>query len=346
MNRINCTIADIAKKTGLSTATVSLALRNNPRISPATTEVVKQAARTMGYRPDPLLSALVARRNKSHSARTFSNIGVIIDENWRLLPDKGEWVDRVLKGMRTCCHHLGYEMDVLCLRKDLGPVSAPDRLLEARGLRGLVLPSMVETKQTLTLDWDRYALVILGSHSTWPLFHRIATDFFAGMTVLYRELQALGYCRIGMAHSHAMEKTHRFEWLGAYLKEGHLSPPKTKSLPPHLPEKLSAAGFLKWFEKFRPDCVVSNQIECLHYLRDSGLRVPEDVGFAFLSTTRPKERISAMVTDYSLLGNLSIMQLHSSLLRGESGIPKWQTETLICPKWLSGTTTRNLSGRK
>jgi len=346
MNRINCTLADIAKRMGLSTATVSLALRSNPRISENTRERVKKTAQSMGYRPDPLLSALVARRNKDQPHRTFSNIGVIRDKNWRLLPGKGEWMERVLKGMQESCYRLGYGMDVFCLQEDFNAIKAPDRLLEARGIRGLVLPSLTQEKQYLVLDWKRYAVVILGSHSIWPNFHRIATDFFAGMGVIYSKAKSLGYQRIGLAHSYIMEKTHRFEWLGAYLKEAYLRPHQVQSIPPHLPESLSEDNFLKWVKKYKPDCIVSNQQECLQFLQTGGWRVPEDVGFIYLSTTRPNERISAMVTNYALLGSTSIMQLHSLLLRGEYGIPKWQTETLVYPKWLGGKTTRVLHAKK
>jgi LacI family transcriptional regulator len=43
----------------VSHATVSLALRNDPRISPATKRKVFAAARRLGYRPDPHLAELM-----------------------------------------------------------------------------------------------------------------------------------------------------------------------------------------------------------------------------------------------------------------------------------------------
>ena len=52
------TLRDIAKELGVSHVTVSLALRNHPRISEATRERVQKKAEQMGYHPDPMLSAL------------------------------------------------------------------------------------------------------------------------------------------------------------------------------------------------------------------------------------------------------------------------------------------------
>lgn len=53
---------DIANKAGCHYSTVSLALRNHPRIAAETRERVQRAAAELGYRPDPMLAALNAYR--------------------------------------------------------------------------------------------------------------------------------------------------------------------------------------------------------------------------------------------------------------------------------------------
>ena len=64
------TINDLAKKLNLTAATVSRALSNHPRISPATKELVINLAKKMDYKRDRLASSL--RSGKTHT------IGVII----------------------------------------------------------------------------------------------------------------------------------------------------------------------------------------------------------------------------------------------------------------------------
>src|SRR5687767_1931302 len=69
---------DLAARLGVTHVTVSMALRDNPRVSPATRERVKKLADELGYRPDPMLSALATYRgNKSasgiHSAVAWIN---------------------------------------------------------------------------------------------------------------------------------------------------------------------------------------------------------------------------------------------------------------------------------
>jgi LacI family transcriptional regulator len=54
---------DIATIACVSQVTVSLALRSHPRIPESTRKRIEAIARQIGYRPDPMLSSLVAYRN-------------------------------------------------------------------------------------------------------------------------------------------------------------------------------------------------------------------------------------------------------------------------------------------
>ena len=56
------TLQDIAKLAGVGKATVSLALRNDPKITAATRERVRVAAEQLHYRPDPALARIAAHR--------------------------------------------------------------------------------------------------------------------------------------------------------------------------------------------------------------------------------------------------------------------------------------------
>src|SRR5690606_6255382 len=73
MNPHRISMDDVAQAAGVSPATVCRALRNDPRITPETSKRVHAAARELGYRPDPLLSALVNRR----LGRRQSDVGTL-----------------------------------------------------------------------------------------------------------------------------------------------------------------------------------------------------------------------------------------------------------------------------
>jgi DNA-binding LacI/PurR family transcriptional regulator len=56
------TLRDIGLKTGFHYSTVSLALRDHPRIPDSTKQIICEAAKGLGYQPDAMLSALCAYR--------------------------------------------------------------------------------------------------------------------------------------------------------------------------------------------------------------------------------------------------------------------------------------------
>ncbi len=57
---------NVAEVAGFHVTTVSLALKNSPRLPPETREKIQRVARELGYQPDPMLSALTIYRRKVH----------------------------------------------------------------------------------------------------------------------------------------------------------------------------------------------------------------------------------------------------------------------------------------
>lgn len=94
------TIKDIARKAGLSPATVSLVLNDRPsRISEQTKEQIRALAQEMGYHPNYAAVSLKTRRSYT--------LGLII-------PDiRNDYYASYAKGMEDACQKLGYTM-ILC----------------------------------------------------------------------------------------------------------------------------------------------------------------------------------------------------------------------------------------
>src|SRR6478735_10568976 len=58
-------LKDIADKTGFSTNTVSLALRQSPRIPQQTRDIIQRAASELNYLPNQIAKSLVSRETKT-----------------------------------------------------------------------------------------------------------------------------------------------------------------------------------------------------------------------------------------------------------------------------------------
>ncbi len=88
------TIVDIAKKLGISTSTVSRALKDHPDIKKGTKDLVKKIAVELNYSPNPIAQSL-----KSSSTRT---IGVIVPEI------KHDFFSSAISGIEEIAYRKGY----------------------------------------------------------------------------------------------------------------------------------------------------------------------------------------------------------------------------------------------
>jgi DNA-binding LacI/PurR family transcriptional regulator len=98
------TIKDIAKSLGVSVSTVSRALQDKPEISEETKELVRQAAKSMKYRPNSMAVAL--KTQKSYS------IGVVVPQI------VSAFYASVVKGIEQVANARGYQVFVSSSNED------------------------------------------------------------------------------------------------------------------------------------------------------------------------------------------------------------------------------------
>ena len=110
------TIRGVAAKVGLSTYTVSLALRGDRRVPAATQARVKATAEAMGYRTNPLVSANMERVRRSRwSKGTGATIGLVYESR----ADGVLWCtdQDLIAGVRRKAEELGFGCDEFDLGK-------------------------------------------------------------------------------------------------------------------------------------------------------------------------------------------------------------------------------------
>jgi len=251
------TLRDIAAKAGISHAAVSLALKNSPEVSKETRKRVQKLARQMGYKADPMLSALSSYRMKVRPASFHATLAFVNrfenPSQYHLNPN----YELYLLGARERAEAMGYKVEELDLAM-LGGWPGVQRVLRARNCPGILLgPLDREESLEGVMDFSPYAVVAYGFSVVQPRFHVVTHAQVESVRVAMRELRKLGLRRIGMISVYEHAKASNF--LAGYLLDQELNPAEEKIPPLRLAKAdLANPELGRWLEKHRIEAVLDN----------------------------------------------------------------------------------------
>ncbi len=334
---IRVSIRDLAKQAGVSHATVSMALRDNPRVAAETRTRIRKLAEDLGYRPDPMLSALANYRSRKskpgiHSAAAWINA-------WpepEMLRAHHEF-DSYWAGAGLAAVSLGYHLEEF--RLDAG--CSPQRLhhiLQARGIRGILLPPHRVQPDWDGFPWEEYSIVRFGRSLAEPRCHLVTADQVSNTLLAFTKMREMGYRRIGLATNESMiEKSgHYFE--GGYLLARSMVPKweRVPILPTgELRGKALSALLSEWIRKHRVSAILTDVPALPRALQEAGIRVPDDVGLA--TTTVLDTRIAAGIHQEPVeIGRVAMLMLNSIINEGERGEPRIFRQILVEGRWVDG----------
>src|SRR4051812_10946751 len=105
-------VRKLARALKLSHTTVSEALRNSPRVKPATRRRVLAAAREAGYRHNPLASALMSEMRRSRAGIFRGVIAVLdLDNPDRRSAGAARYHRELLRGASARATELGFRAE-------------------------------------------------------------------------------------------------------------------------------------------------------------------------------------------------------------------------------------------
>ncbi len=179
------TLSDVAKRCGVSIATVSLVLNNAPwskHVAADTKKRVLQAARQLGYRPD-----LVARTLRN---RRSENIGVVVFD----ITDP--YCSLILKGIEDRLYEDGYMPILTDLQNDPKKFERCVGMLLGRRMEGLILianPLYLESDIVELGRRMNIPLVIVGHEFSSGPISSVTVDNSRGTQMAMQHLHELGH---------------------------------------------------------------------------------------------------------------------------------------------------------
>jgi DNA-binding LacI/PurR family transcriptional regulator len=341
------TLQDVADRAKVHRSTVSLALRDHPRISADVRQRVKQIASELGYRMNPLVAALMQSRRSGRPVR-HAVLAYVTNYptryGWR--PPHHDRPD-YFPGAAARAEELGFKLEHFWLAE---PGMTAERfcdILSTRGVYGVLIGRLPPGQDSMRLLWGRFSCVALGRTLRSPTLHYVTEDHFAGATLAMERILARGYRRIGFVFSEADDSPRVGDrWLGACMREALRLPVRDRLQPFYFEEGADqAAAFARWFRRWRPDAILATHAApAIDWLEQMKLRVPDDVAVATVINDHPDRGWAGIHCDQGKLGGLAVEMLIGLMHRREVGVPDDPHEVLLAGEWRDGWTLPDRAG--
>ena len=329
----------IAQQIGVSTATVSLALRDKGRMSAETRQKIKAAAAALDYHAHPVISQACSLARRS-TARNYRETMAFIIE-WEM--EKSGYYQRTLfDSAQERATMLGYKLEPFVVSGKRSEQERLSRVLTARGIRGMIIIQRLNNAQPrLYFDWKNFAAVEIHRTLWNPRnMHRIDTVDYHKILEAIHLLKKVGYQKIGMAVEPSQNHYHRGIYIAAYLMLQSKSV-VSKRIPPLLSTgPWTEETFKRWVNRYQPDVLYIHQnYDVDIWLDKMGLKVPQDISLFCANVQRSD--YSGLRRDFAGMGH-SAVEMVSLLLGNNSlglvGNPRcWLVDEL----WQPGATLKH-----
>ncbi|NBR45896.1 MAG: LacI family transcriptional regulator [Verrucomicrobia bacterium] len=333
----------IATRTGVSRMAVSLALRHRPGISEKTRRRILRVARKIGYAPDPELGKMMARLRQKTSTQTRSCLAYLIPGSaagHRLVSLTEE---KYSEGARERAGEYGYRLEEFWIDEPGMPLSRLVSILWNRGIEGVIFAPLQQrlsgtSPRRIEMDVGKFAAVEISETIESPPLDRATSDPYASMVRVLEEVHRAGYRRPGLVLEEALDFRVGGKWTAAFLRFHHS---QTELPPPFLVVVPRQNEFDRWFERHRPDVIVSVDRLGLRLLRGRGELVPGNVGYASLDIDGDRAdfpEVSGIDQNSRLVGAAAVDLVVAAIQRGQRGPPPHPVRTVIEGSWRTGKT--------
>ncbi len=326
-------MATIARAAGVATSTVSKALREDPSIPETRRREIQRLAKSLGYQPNPLVAALMARLHSRRRRNDPHHIAWI--DLWPDVREAARTSDfkLMLRGANQRAGELGYLIEVHPVGRDGTSPARLHQILVSRAQWGLIIPPVPREAMCYPLELQGLTGVTIGTSLHQPVMHRVAAHLYQGSQLACRKLRESGHRRIGLVLSPAMNERVEGKWLGAFLAE-QMQWPSTERLPSLLASPEQAARFHSWLRRFRADVVLIAEPHVENWLAEPPKPTASTPPTAWLRMLEMTRRgVPAIDTRPEKMGAAAVELVVGQLHRNERGSPPIPHTLLLDGVW-------------
>ncbi|MBC8126881.1 MAG: LacI family DNA-binding transcriptional regulator, partial [Gloeobacteraceae cyanobacterium ES-bin-144] len=256
------TVREIAQVVGIHFTTVALALRDSRKVSVATRARVKEVAKAMGYRANPLVSALMARQRMLQKTNVFVELAYLSFCQFPGEYRRSHHEASVVDGARRRAKMLGYRLEEFCLNAPNMTSRRMAEIFRSRGTAGIFFGGAMTSHSHVAKPLHDFPSVAMSHCMLRPNVHRVAHHHLLGCETAFRELRKLGKKRVGLVLTKSMDRKVNRLWSSGFLGTRHLLP-KAEWVEPLYLENLEEEHrgvFMDWVKQEKPDAILTMHV--------------------------------------------------------------------------------------
>ena len=234
---------------------------------------------------------------------------------------------------------LGFVVDRIAVEPYADNPAGLTRMLQARGITGLLLPpGRVPQSLAGLLDWMQFATVAMSYSITEPRFHRVVPHHFHNAALVLRTLRERGYQRPAFAVDGGVRVRANHAYTGALAADAATA--GTTPLPPFFgDEKLH--GLAAWMRTHRPDALIVTGTRMIEpaLLPELGAKALDRLGLAVMHRD-PRRPVAGIDQKICVLGATAVDLLVAQLHRQDRGPPADPVVSMIEGVWVDAPTVK------
>jgi LacI family transcriptional regulator len=338
-----CNYRDIATAADCCVATVSLAMRNHPSLPARTRKRIQELAEKMGYRPNARVSELmgVIRKNRSITQMT-EGAALFWSDATRSQVRSYAHLCQLEEAAKARCRQAGFDLD--CYYQESGAdagARATERVLQARGVRGVILAPLIhQAQRELNWTWENFAVVIAGSGQWQPEFHRVRFSHFEDIGMIVHQLLQRGRRRIALVVDSRVDDRSQHAMTGGFW--GVVPAEVRRSEAVFASDGKDRKAFLRWVEEQQPETLIVGSSEAIVWL--TARKQPLELVVMSRELAPEAGSYSGVQQDYAGLGEAAAEQMLGLLSFNQTGIPVNPLRIYLRGRWVEARVPRGGDG--
>jgi len=341
----------VARAAGVSRNAVSLALRNDPQIPPATRERIARVAAELGYRKNPTLAHLMSELRRGARGGHRATLALINAHEERDAFRTHPTIPSYVAGCHRRAAATGYTLDEFWLHDPAADGGRLQRIFQARGIRGMILVGLMRGNrlpERFLPALETAPCVVTGVATRDPALSFACSDHHLLVTRAMERIHHLGYQRpalvLDRGIDHLVERRFSAGFRIAqemFPAEGRLEPFYTDT---DTDQPRDRERFTRWLRRECPDVILTLYHRIRRWVEAAGVAVPGEIGLVQMEWRADHPDWAGMHQNNDIVGEAAVEMLIGMIHNGERGIPGFPRATLIGSRWIDGNTVRAKTG--